>query len=132
MLLWVRKEVKNKMLLCKTIDLDLEEPNKVYQDAQETIAYLQDVVKSIEERVIAGEALEGFDLIESPKRRTITENGYKYLEHTLGHDVVYKTIEKPIGVTELERILTKDDFAALYGKGVVVFEPGKPRVILKK
>ncbi len=120
------------MLLCNKIDLDLEDPREVYEKAQNTIEYLQDVIKSLDARLLSGEEIPGFKVVEGSKKRVITEDGFKYLEKVLGHDVVFKTFEKPIGITELEKTLDKEEFAELYNKGVVAFELGKPKVILLK
>lgn len=116
-------------ILCDTIDLDLDDLGKVYQDAQETIKYLQDVSKSIEKRVLSGEDVDGLKIVPGKKSRTITEQGLKYLEKTLGKENVYKTVVKPIGITELEKLVEPDEMAELYTKNVVTFKEGKPKVV---
>lgn len=119
-------------LLCETFDLDLDDLAKVYEDAQETIKYLQDVINSIEKRVVDGEEVEGLKVVDGRKTRNITEEGLKYLEKTLGKDRIYETVQKPIGVTKLEKMLESDEFAELYTKGVISFKVGKPKVVLDK
>ena len=117
-------------LLCETIDLDIEDEAEVYASAQKTIKYLADIVKSLENRVLAGETIKGFKLVPGKKTRVITEGGYKYLETILGHDKVFKTIEKPIGITELDALLSKEELASLYAKDVIKFEEGAKKVAL--
>jgi hypothetical protein len=122
-----RRETKMS-LLCEKIDLDLEDTQEVYQNALETIAYLQDVVKSVDTRVLSGEKIQGFKVIEGRKTRSITQDGFKYLEKVLGREKVYKTIEKELGITELEKIIDPQEMATLITKGYVVFTPGSPKV----
>jgi hypothetical protein len=121
-----------KMLLCGKIDLDLEAPKDVYENAKETIAYLQDVVSSIDKRVLSGEEIDGFSLIPGRKTRMITPGGLKFLAETLGRERVFVSVEKPIGITELEKILDQEDVAALVTHGYIVFTEGSPRVALMK
>lgn len=119
------------MLLCPKIDLDLEEEAKVYRDAQETIAYLQDIMQNIESRVLDGEDIEGFEVKEGSKTRVITKEGLEYLERVLGEDKVYEIKKKPIGITKLEELVDDEEMASLIQKGVVAFKPGKPKVKFK-
>jgi hypothetical protein len=121
-----------KMLLCGKIDLDLETPKDVYENAKETIAYLQDVVSSIEKRILSGEEIDGFSLIPGRKTRTITPGGLEFLAKILGRERVFVSVEKPIGITELEKILDQEDVAALVTHGYIVFTEGSPRVALMK
>jgi len=120
------------MLLCEKIDLDLENPKHVYQNAIETIEYLQDVVKSLDKRVLGGEKIDGFVLIPGRKTRIITQDGIAYLDRVLGHDKVYKTIESAIGITEVEKLLDAEDIAALITKGYIVYKEGSPKVGIVK
>jgi len=119
------------MLLCKLIDLDFEKASEVLKNARETIEYLQDVVNSIEARVLGGEKIDNVKIIEGTKRRIITDLGLKYLEQKLGRDKVFKVIEKPIGITELEKILLPEEISALYGKGGIAYENAKLKVIVE-
>ncbi len=119
-------------LLCEKVDLDIEPEKVVYANAVETIKYLQDVVNSIEKRVLAGEVIDGFEVVEGKKTRIITELGMKILVETLGEETVYKTIKKPLGITELEKILTKEEIITLFNKGALAFQPGNPKVVLKE
>ncbi len=120
------------MLLCKKIDLDLEDPRDVYENAVDTIEYLQDIVKSIDTRVLGGEKINGFVLIPGRATRTITSKGYTYLEARLGHDKVFVPTEKQIGITDLEKIIGPEDVAALVTKGYIVYKEGNPKVGLAK
>jgi hypothetical protein len=119
------------MLLCKTIDLDLEKESEVLANARETVEYLQNVITAIETRVLSGEKINGLQIIAGAKRRFITDVGFKYLANLLGKDVVYKTITKPIGVTELDNLLPPQELLSLQGKGVIGYETGKPKVIVE-
>lgn len=119
-------------LLCETIDIDLDDLQEVFVNAKETIAYLQDVVQGIEKRVLEGEKVDGLKVVEGRKTRTITDEGLKYLEKTLGKDNVYETVFKPIGVTKLEKMLEPDDFAELYQKGIIAFKVGNSKVVATK
>lgn len=119
-------------LLVSKIDLDLEDMSAVFIDAQETIKYLSDVVSSIKARVEKGEEVSGLKLVKGKKSRRITEEGFKYLEKTLGHDKVYTTTEKPIGITALERLVDAEEMIALHSKGVIAFKFGKDQVVIDK
>lgn len=116
-------------LLCDTFDLDIDDLAQVRESALETIAYLNNVVSAINNRVLAGEKVEGLKVVDGKKTRTITDKGYEYLEKTLGRENVYKTVEKPIGIGELEKMLETPEFAALYEKGVVVYKVGAKKVV---
>jgi hypothetical protein len=116
------------MLLCKKIDLDLEEVRDVYENAIETITYLQDVVKSIDARVLDGEAIEGFILVPGRKSRTITPGGLAYLEAIFGREKIFVKTEKPIGITDLEKFAGPEDVATLITKGYIVFTQAGSKV----
>ena len=118
-------------LLCDKIDFDLEIVRDVYEDAKETIGYLSDIVKSIEKRVLTGEKIDGFALVPGRKSRIITENGVKYLEATLGEDA-FKTTRKPIGITDLENLVSQEELIDLHNKGVIAFKEGSPKVVTTK
>lgn len=120
------------MLLCNLIDLDVEKESIVLKNARETIEYLQNVVMAIEQRALGGEQIQGVKIVEGQRRRIITNAGIKYLENVLGRDVVIKTIEKPIGITELEKLVSPEDLNAMYGKGVIAYETGKPKVVVEE
>ncbi len=117
------------MLLCKTLDLDKEKLSEVLKNARETIEYLDNVVKFIEKKVMDGEKID--NLIIVPQRhRVITEQGLEYLKKVLGEEAVIKTITKPIGIGELEKLLSPEEVNALIGKGVVGYQLVKPKVII--
>lgn len=115
-------------LLCKKIDLLLEDETQVYKNAKETVAYLQDVITSLEKRAIE-EGIPGFKVLEGRKTREITKNGFAYLENILGREKLYE--EKPIGITKLERYLSIEDIEALTEKGYITYKIGNPRVVLE-
>lgn len=116
-------------LLCKKIDLVLEDEAVVYKNAQQTVAYLNDVIASIEKRVIE-EGLPGFKVVEGRKTREITKPGLIYLETVLGKEKMYE--QKPIGITKLERYLSIEDVEALTEKGYITYKIGNPRVVLEE
>lgn len=120
------------MLLVKMIDLDLEDNAEIYENAKETIKYLSDIVTSIESRVVDGEEVEGLTLVDGKKTRSISKQGQTYLEGVLGRDKVYKSTEKFIGITDLERLVDSEDMHELVNKGYVVYKKGKPKVVSKK
>lgn len=115
------------MLLCKKIDLDLEDIKDVYVRAKETVAYLNDIVNSINARVLKGEEIDGLIKVAGKKRRKITKEGEKYLIAILGDDA-YKVTKKFIGITDLEKKMSKEDIVELHTKGVVGFVEGSPSV----
>jgi hypothetical protein len=120
------------MLLCKPIDLDLVKEVDAYVNAKETIRYLQDVVDSIEQRLMKGETIEGLALTEGQKRRYLTDFGFKYLEDKFGKDFVYKTIEKPITITELSEKLSEYEMVELAQKGVIDFKSTTAKVAVNR
>lgn len=120
------------MLLCEKIDLDLVKEVDAYENAKETIKYLQDVVDSIEQRVLGGEIVDGLTLEEGKKRRQITEFGLDYLAKTMGRDFVYKTIEKPITISELDRQMTGYEMSQLIENGSVVYKETSPKIKIKR
>lgn len=119
------------MLLCEKIDLDLEEPSEVYKNAEETVKYLTDIMTSLENRVLKGEKIKGFTVVEGSKKRVITDFGFSYLEKVLGREEVYKKVEKPIGVTDIDKLFDKEEVIELFNKGVLAYEPGKPKIVIK-
>lgn len=119
------------MAILVLFDLDLEDDlKKVYKDAQDTIAYLSDVVKSIENRALNGEEINGLKIVDGRKTRYITEPGFKYLESILGKNVVYETIEKPITLTRLEALLKGDDISQLEVLGYIQFKEASKKVVI--
>lgn len=116
------------MLLCNKIDLDLEDEKEVYLNAQETVKYLQDIINSLEKRVIKGEKIPGFVLVEGRKTRVLTENGLQHLINILGEDVMMKKTVSPIGISELDNILSKEEVASLIHMGYIAFKVGAPKV----
>lgn len=114
-------------------DLDLEDDlSKVYQEAQDTIAYLQDLVKSISDRVLGGEEIKGLKVVEGRGTRVITEPGFKYLSKVLGGSVVYEEKRVPIGITKLEALIGKEDMEELAQNGYITYKPGSSKVVLDK
>jgi hypothetical protein len=120
------------MLLCKTIDLDLEKESDVLENARETIAYLQNVVLAIETRALDGEKIENLRVVPGQIRRVITDAGVDYLIKVFGQDKVIRTIHKPITIGELEKLVSQEEMVALQGKGVVGIEHSKNKVIVVK
>lgn len=113
-------------------DLDLEEDlSKVYKDAQDTIEYLKDLVSSIEKRVLSGETINGLQVVDGRKSRVITEPGFKYLSKVLGEKVVYEEIKKPITITKLEALVSKEDMEDLILNGYVAYQESAKKVALK-
>lgn len=113
-------------------DLDLEDDfSRVYKDAQDTIKYLQDLVSSIEKRVLSGETISGLQVVDGRKSRVITEPGFKYLSKILGEKVVYEEIKKPITITKLEALISKEDMEELVLNGYVAYRESAKKVALK-
>lgn len=120
------------MLLCKPIDLDLIKEIDAYINAKETIQYLQDVVDSIEKRVLSGEQVEGLTLSSGQKRRYITEQGLEYLKMTYGKDFVVKQVEKVITITELDKMLSQAELYDLATKGVIGLKETAPKIKIER
>jgi hypothetical protein len=120
------------MLLCKEIDVDLASEQDVYEDATETIAYLENIKKLIEKRVLNGEKIKGFTLGKASRRRAITEKGLAFIEKTFGRDKAYKVIEKPIGITDLADMLNKDQVEDMLSKGYIGYTEGNPKVVFRR
>lgn len=120
------------MLLCELIDLDLTKEVDVYENALETIKYLQDVVNSIESRVLAGEQIEGLEIVEGKKRRQLTEFGLDYLSKQFGRDFVFKQVEKPITITELDKTMSAYEMSELVNKGAVVYKDTTPKIKINR
>ena len=116
------------MLLCEKIDLDLIKEVDAYENAKETIKYLQDVVDSIEQRLLSGEVIEGLELEKGQMRRTITDFGLEYLAKNFGEDFVYKTVKKPITITELDKHISTYEMSELTQKGVIQFKETTPKI----
>lgn len=118
-------------LLCETIDLDLDDLGEVYVDAEETIKYLQNVLKSIEAKMIVdGEVIDGLKVVDGRKSRAILD--VPYLERHLGREKIYKVTEKLIGIGELEKLLHPDEIQALVHKGVIGYNVGPSKVVPTK
>ena len=120
------------MLLCEKIDLDLIKEVDAYENAIETIKYLQDVVKSIEERVMAGEDIDGLEMEPGKQRRYITDFGLDYLQQHFGEDFVYKQVKKPITVTELDKTLSVVELSELLKNGSIGFKETSPKIKVKR
>lgn len=101
-------------------DLDLElDLASVYQNAKDTIAYLEDLVKSIDNRVLSGEVIAGLQVVEKRGNRYITPPGERYLASILGEDKFYKTIKKPLTLTELSNEMTQSEIDVLEKEGYI-------------
>ena len=120
------------MLLCKPIDLDLVKEVDAYINAKETVKYLQDVIDSIEKRLLQGENIDGLSLAEGQKRRYLTDMGLQYLEKAFGRNFVYKVVEKPITITELEKELTQKELVELTQKGVIDYKSTSAKVVVNR
>jgi hypothetical protein len=120
------------MLLCKTIDLDLVKEVDAYINAKETIKYLQDVVDSIESRLMSGESMDGLTVVDGQKRRYLTDYGLEYLQAKFGRDFVYKTVEKAITITEIEKELEPKEIAELTNKGVIDYKSTAQKVVVSR
>lgn len=113
-------------------DLDMEEDvRKVYIDAKDTIKYLEDLVKSIEARVLNGEYLEdsGFEIVSKPGNRFITKPGEKYLVKLFGEDKIME--KKIVTFAKLDTLLTKQDYQELYMNGFMDYKKATNKVELK-
>jgi hypothetical protein len=118
------------MILCKTIDLDLEKESDVLTNARETIEYLQNVVLAIETRALNGEKMDSIRLVDGQIRRVLTEVGVEYLIKVFGEEKIIRTIQKPITIGELEKMISQEEMVALQGKGVIGIERAKQKVIV--
>lgn len=113
-------------------DLDLElDLAKVYKDAKDTIAYLEDLIKSIDTRVLGGEEIQGFKITSGRRTRYITPPGEKYLAKVLGEDVFYKNIKKPLTITELSNEMTREEMVMLEQEGYISYKEGNPKIEVK-
>jgi len=119
------------MLLCETIDLDLTKEVDVYENAIETIKYLQDVVASIEKRVLKGENIEGLERVQGMKRRSVTDFGLEYLSKEFGREFAYTSIEKPITIGQLVEKLSEEEVIELTKRGVIAYK-SSPKIIIKR
>lgn len=108
-------------------DLDLElEIWRVYQDAKDTIAYLEDLIKSIDKRVLSGEVIPGLQVVHKRGNRYITPPGEKYLASVLGEDKFYK--KKPLTLTELSNEMTPSEIDMLEKEGYISRKEGSRKV----
>ena len=115
-------------------DLDLElDLASVYQNAKDTIAYLEDLIKSIDNRVLSGEEIAGLQVVQKRGNRYITPPGEKYLASVLGEDKFYKTIKKPLTLTELSNEMTQSEIDELEKEGYISRKEGSQKVeVIKK
>lgn len=115
-------------------DLDLElDLASVYQNAKDTIAYLEDLIKSIDNRVLSGEEIAGLQVVQKRGNRYITPPGEKYLLSVLGEDKFYKTIKKPLTLTELSNEMTTSEIDMLEKEGYISRKEGSQKVeVIKK
>jgi len=119
-----------KKLLVETIDLDLvADIADVYERAKNTIEYLDDFCKSIEERVKSGEKIERFILTDGNKTRYITDLGVKVLEKALGEKLYNK---KVIGITELENLVGREKINEYLEIGIVAYKEAPKKVVLQE
>lgn len=110
-------------------DLDLElDLASVYKNAKDTIAYLEDLIKSIDNRVLGGEVIPGLQVVQKRGNRYITPPGEKYLASILGEDKFYKTIKKPLTLTELSNEMTQSEIDELEKEGYISRKEGSLKV----
>lgn len=115
-------------------DLDLElDLASVYKNAKDTIAYLEDLIKSIDNRVLGGEVIPGLQVVQKRGNRYITPPGERYLASILGEDKFYKTIKKPLTLTELSNEMTQSEIDELEKEGYISRKEGCLKVeVIKK
>lgn len=115
-------------------DLDLElDLASVYKNAKDTIAYLEDLIKSIDNRVLSGEVIPGLQVVQKRGNRYITPPGERYLASILGEDKFYKTIKKPLTLTELSNEMTQSEIDELEKEGYISRKEGSLKVeVIKK
>ena len=115
-------------------DLDLElDLASVYKNAKDTIAYLEDLIKSIDNRVLGGEVIPGLQVVQKRGNRYITPPGEKYLASILGEDKFYKIIKKPLTLTELSNEMTPSEIDELEKEGYISRKEGSLKVeVIKK
>lgn len=115
-------------------DLDLElDLASVYKNAKDTIAYLEDLIKSIDNRVLGGEVIPGLQVVQKRGNRYITPPGEKYLASILGEDKFYKIIKKPLTLTELSNEMTQSEIDELEKEGYISRKEGSLKVeVIKK
>ena len=113
-------------------DLDLElDLASVYKNAKDTIAYLEDLIKSIDNRVLGGEVIPGLQVVQKRGNRYITPPGERYLASILGEDKFYKTIKKPLTLTELSNEMTQSEIDELEKEGYISRKEGSLKVEVK-
>lgn len=113
-------------------DLDLElDLASVYKNAKDTIAYLEDLIKSIDNRVLGGEVIPGFQVVQKRGNRYITPPGERYLASILGEDKFYKIIKKPLTLTELSNEMTQSEIDELEKEGYISRKEGSLKVEVK-
>lgn len=115
-------------------DLDLElDLASVYKNAKDTIAYLEDLIKSIDNRVLGGEVIPGLQVVQKRGNRYITPPGERYLASILGEDKFYKIIKKPLTLTELSNEMTQSEIDELEKEGYISRKEGSLKVeVIKK
>jgi hypothetical protein len=110
-------------------DLDLElDLASVYKNAKDTIAYLEDLIKSIDNRVLGGEVIPGLQVVQKRGNRYITPPGERYLASILGEDKFYKIIKKPLTLTELSNEMTQSEIDELEKEGYISRKEGSLKV----
>lgn len=115
------------MILVAKILLDFEDLGEVYKNIKETQEYLNSVIAVIEQKVLDGEKVNGL-YVSTTKSRTITEAGLKYLVAQFGEEKVYKTKVSPIGITDLQKMLTNEQIDELVKMGGIEYKESKPSV----
>lgn len=120
------------MLLCDKIDLDLEDEKDVFVNAKETIAYLSNVVKTIEARVLDGELISGLKVVEGRKSRKITDGGYLYIEKQFGKNYAYETVTKPLTLTKIEALIGKIETKSMEDLGLIENKSSTKKVVLEE
>lgn len=120
--------MKTSEMLCETLDLDsTTDIANDYERAKNTIKYLTDFCSSVEARVKAGEIIPRMALVPGNRTRYITDIGLKILEKSLGERIYAK---KPIGITELENLVGKEEMDDYAEAGIIAFKEGTPKIIV--
>ncbi len=112
------------------VDLDKEQDHaQVYADLVETKKYLENVISSIEKRVLDGEQIDRLKVIPGNKTRYITATGVSYLRTIFTEDELYE--KKLIGITKLDEMVGEKDMAYLIANKLVDYKYAKDKVIVE-
>lgn len=112
------------------VDLDKEQDHaQVYADLVATKKYLENVISSIEKRVLDGEQIDGLRVVPGNKTRYITATGVSYLRTIFTEDELYE--KKLIGITKLDEMVGEKDMAYLIANKLVDYKYAKDKVIVE-